>query len=128
MSQETYARFIVTSNVYSAEQISGKIGLKPHRTWKKGDLRPNTQIAEPSNGWLINSPVGKDQPLRLHVERLLAILSPHAKEIAGLTPACDSELSCVYYGESRPEVNFESTIIQGLSKLDCSLDIDIYIT
>jgi hypothetical protein len=127
MIQESYTRLIITSNVYSAEKIAEMLGLSFDRAWRKGDLRPKTMIVEPSNGWLIASRLSKDQPLLLHVEDLLTRLTPYAERLAALRPACDVEFSCVYYGESSPELNFDPLVLKRLVAMNCSFDIDVYI-
>jgi hypothetical protein len=128
MSDETIVRLKITGTNRPPEQISKAIGLTCDRSWRIGDKRENTVIVEKTNGWVLNSGLPKTASLEAHIEDLLKRLLAHADKLRLLSEDECTELSCVVYAASPPALNFDKTVIQRLSDLGVSLDIDLYLT
>ncbi|MBP7142708.1 MAG: DUF4279 domain-containing protein [Opitutaceae bacterium] len=126
MTEEIIVRLKILSVTHTPDQITSLSGLRCDRSWLVGDKRGNTKIVEKCNGWILNSSLTKDASLVDHIENVLELAAPVAGKIRALSEHAEVELSCVIYSFSPPALNFESTIIERISSLGASLDIDLY--
>ena len=113
--------------MHAPERITELIGIAPDRVWRAGDLRPNTIIIEPDNGWVLDSGLPKSSSVELAFEAVLTRLSPYEFRISELSKYNGIVLSCIVYTSSAPALYFDKAAIQRLNKLGADLDIDLYL-
>jgi hypothetical protein len=126
MIPETIVRLRITSCTHSPEFISEALGILCDKSWHLGDTRPKTTIKEIANGWILNSGLDKSTPIEDQLESLLKRIAPCSDKIELTLPDALIEVSCVIYADSPPALNFDKSIIDGISSLHASLDIDLY--
>ena len=126
MSEETYVRLKIISDVHSPEEISSILGVRYDRAWRVGDKRGKSIIVEKTNGWLMESMLPKNTPLEAQMEGLLHRLRPFASKIKALADTCTIEFSCVIYCQYHPALYFEGGMIAAIASLGAALDIDLY--
>ena len=127
MPDETIVRLKIISNRQTPEQITDTVGLTCDKSWRIGDKRGKTIIVEKNNGWVLNSSLPKSASLEAHVENLLERLSPCAAKIQMFAEHDDVEFSCVIYAATPPALNFSKVVVQNISLLGASLDVDLYL-
>jgi len=107
--------------------ITEAVGLACDKCWHCGDKRARSIIVEKDNGWVLHSGLPKTASLDAHIEALLSKLDPFKESIRFISLADTVELSIVIYAPSPPALNFDSSIINQLTELGASMDIDLYI-
>jgi hypothetical protein len=127
MGDKTIVRLKIISTNRTPEEIDELVGIRSHKSWHIGDRRPTTIIQETNNGWVLNSEVSKSATLEAHIAQILDRVIPYAGRIHFLSEQDIVELSCVIYASASPALNFSNTVIQQISSLGASLDIDLYI-
>ncbi len=125
---ENYVHLAVLSDSLDPEEISSQLGLSCDEAWVVGDKRVNTLLLEKENGWVLKSRVEKNADLEDHIESVMELIkdSEHKFKAISCTKGCIVQLSYISYCESTPALNFENEVIDWLSSLGASLDIDIY--
>ena len=127
MKSENIVRLRITSLSRTPEQVTEATGIPCDSSWRIGDKRAKTVIEEKKNGWVLNSALPRSESLETHVERLLERLAPHLDKIRRFSQEDSVELSCVVYAAEPPALNFSRSVIDRLSRLGASLDIDLYL-
>jgi Domain of unknown function (DUF4279) len=101
MASKVYVRLQILSEVRTPEEISRELGVAYDTSWRIGDLRAKTTIAEKQHGWVLNSALPITADLQDHVQDLLARLAPIADRVKALTSNAVVEFSCVVYEVAR---------------------------
>jgi hypothetical protein len=127
MPDEIIVRLKIISYCQVPQQITNMVGLACDKSWLIGDKRGKTIIVEQNNGWVLNSSLPKSASLEAHVENLLKRLSPYADKIQKFAEHDNVEFSCVIYATTPPALNFSNAVIQKISLLGASLDVDLYL-
>ena len=110
----------------SPEQIGEELGVPADKSWHKGDHRPKTGLLEKENGYEFQATPAMDVSLEEQTDALLRRLDPIAEKIRALR--CDHvQLTCVVYASEVPSIHFPSSVIERLSRLGASIDVDLYI-
>ena len=123
-------RTIVRLHIFgeaTPELLDAQLGIRCDSSWRKGDRRGRTLIIEKENGWSLDSGLPESESLENHCRALLERLSGHYAEIRKVSESDSVELSCVLYSDSPPALNFERSVMEAVSLLGASLDIDLYI-
>jgi len=124
---EIIVRLKIISNRQTPEQITDTVGLACDKFWRIGDKRGKTIIVEKNNGWVLNSSLPKSASLEAHIESLLERLSPFATKIHMFAEHDVVEFSCVIYAANPPALNFSKEVVQNISLLGASLDVDLFL-
>ncbi len=127
MSEECFVQLKILSNLLLPKEIDSYVGVISDQSWKAGDYRKNTRITEKSNGWVLNSGLGKQERLISHINKLLERIYPYREKLKFLSQNNTIEFSCVVYSEEVPPLYFEKDIIEQLSMIGATLDIDLYV-
>ena len=75
---------------------------------------------------MVSSLLPKSAYAEAHLEALLARLRPHTKTFKALSSEMILEVSIVIYTSVRPSLSFSKEIMQQISDLGASFDIDLY--
>lgn len=115
-----WVRFIIASRTLTADQISAQIGLHHDISLKVPARRKNV------HEWIAASSLKPDDPLKNHMEYLLARLAPKAKQIEKLLRKHHGLFSVVIASPrpNRPEMWFEKNILHDISALGADIHID----
>ncbi len=127
MSEECFVQLKILSNQLLPEEIDSCVGMTSDWSWMAGDYRKNTRIIEKSNGWVLNSGLGKQEQLISHINKLLERVYPYREKLKLLSQNYTIEFSCAIYSEEAPPLYFEKGIIEQLSMIGATLDIDLYV-
>jgi len=114
------------SDTVSPEWITETLQIQPDKIWRRGDPRAGC-LVQVENGWQIEGESEGASFDELTVE-LLSRAEIETGRFREVSSECTVELSCVAYCESPPELNFQKSTIQALSRIGASLDIDVYLT
>jgi hypothetical protein len=129
-------KYILTSFLVNPEEITKILGIQPTKSWRKGELIPKTSLPHKTNGWLIESGLGKNAELENHLESLKHILNPAIDKIEQLPKETEAEISCVvniYHSRSieeehnTPALHLDLKHIQLLNQLKAEIDYDLYV-
>jgi hypothetical protein len=121
-----YVSLRLTSNSKSPEQFFSELGVVAEKSWRKGDIRKKTRIVEKENGYEFVAVYARDATFDEMVSGLLARLEPISGKIRTL--ACDHvQLTCAVYSKEAPAIQFSPLVIEDLSRMGASIDIDLYI-
>lgn len=124
---KTFVSMRLTSDEKSPEQIFAALGVPADKSWRKGDRRENTILIEKENGYEFRSNEPGEMAIEEQTCALLCRLDPIAEKIRTLR--CDHvQLTCVVYSLAVPSVHFSASLIEKISRLGASIDIDLYIT
>jgi hypothetical protein len=124
---ETLVRFRLTGE-FEPDAITQALGLQPTQTWRKDELVPKTIIRRESDGWLIDSGMGKNAWLNEQVTALFKKLEPSWSALEKICSHTQADLSCVIYTSGdRPGIWFEADTVRRLASLNAFIDVDLYV-
>ena len=131
MEQEydTYAYFWVSDFDCDPKVISDILGLKPSRSFKKGDL-----ISDKSNhrrkfsSWEYLSSLPRSEPCQdAHISNLIEVMLKKKDAIKILKEKYEIGINCVgYYHDANPGFHMSAELINSCSTLGISIDFDLY--
>jgi hypothetical protein len=108
-------------------EISARVGMKPTRSWKKGDINPSTQRERNHSRWCLDSRLDQTAPLESHVADVLEQLRPHATSVEQVRSAVDGGMQLVAYFYSHyPGFSLEASVLSELGALKLGIDCDFY--
>ena len=126
-----YASIDVFSKSLNAENIENILNIKYDEKREIGQPRAKKTILKyTENIWKLKSNTDPNLPLEHHIENLLERIGPNIKNFSQLGDNCEVQCSCIIEGEEEdgtPEIGFPSSLIQKLSLLNASIDVDLYI-
>ena len=116
-----------TSSHTSPDEVTRVLGVKPNRTWLRGETISGTKRQYSENGWRLASGLDASHGLEEHLLTLLTAIEPLAPKIAKLAERWDTEIGCVIYASQYvPEMHFSPSVLRRLSDLGVDVDIDLY--
>jgi hypothetical protein len=130
MQDQFSAKIGIFSETITPDRISEIVGIKPDKIYIKGDRRGKSSIKQKENGWIIYSRIRRDSPLQDHISDLFERIYNKTDEIAEITkqPNTEVELGCTVWSSDRPPLYFTKEQISIISKIQASLDIDLYLS
>jgi hypothetical protein len=129
MQDEFGAKLGIFSDAIPPDSMSEMVGMKPDKSYIKGDHRGNTTIKQKENGWIIYSQVERAAPLQDHINSLLKRIENYTSRIEEIAkqPNVEIELGCTVWSGDRPPLYFTREQISILNKICASIDIDLYL-
>lgn len=120
----------IYSKKYSAEEINKLLTIAYDQCWVMGMPRsPRSSVMKfEQHAWFIVSDPSLNQvPLDRQIKKLFERVEPSIDKFAKLYNDCEIYFNCTIEGDENPELNFPKEIIYLISKIQASLDVDIYI-
>lgn len=111
----------------SSTRISEALGVVPTRTWRAGEpVAPGAANRQPTNGWLVTSPVDPVNPDPDEAVTKVLNLIPDGA-FGRLPTDADVQLSVTIYGHrERPSLYLSNRTLAMLAAIRASLDVDTY--
>jgi hypothetical protein len=118
-----------TSEIYSFEELSENLVLKPLTGWTKGDYRKNGKSQYNFSRISYEPFISEAYELERQIKLLLTELEKHAESIIELTKKATTYISvCKHqYVSGNAGIHLGIETINRLAKLNLSIDIDTYI-
>ena len=131
MEQEydTYAYFWVSDFDCDPEVISDILGLKPNRSFKKGDLiSDKSKNRWKHSSWEYLSSLPRNEPCQdAHISNLVEVMLKKKDAIKKLKEKYEIGINCVgYYHDANPGFHMSADLINSCSTLGISIDFDLY--
>lgn len=129
MESEISVYFTLTGLDCEPEEITAKIGIKPTKTWKVGDLiNSRGTIRRKHNGWKLESKLEKSAELEEQIKSVLEQLQPSWQPLREICTQYDAEINCVIYTIKQiPAIHFDREIIEKVNQLNAAIDVDLYV-
>ena len=120
----------ITSKVFSAEEITNILGLKPSKSDGKGtplsNRNPYGKLRNMSC-WILESDLENANYLEEHVEHLISIIESKSEEFIFLSRDCRIEICCGIFVEEEDQQGTFSLSSQTLKRL-VKIPLDIIAT
>jgi hypothetical protein len=129
MKQESHIRLSVFDFGDDPSIVTETLGIEPTKSWAKGDSNNNKPNSFRHNSrWELQSPLPLSVEPGKHIDKLLSILESNAEIVRKAKQNFDATILCaIYYYDTYNEgFNLSESIIQRLSKLELSIDFDLY--
>ena len=125
MSPGNDVYFAVTSEMHSLEELLALAGIKPTRTWRRGEK--NGKLPR-HNGFEIRSFEKKTGDVEDKLRALLDTLLPFRANLSHLSALASVGVSIAYYGykEQMGGIYLDEEMIGKLAELHVPVDIDLY--
>ncbi len=125
---ENHVRLMVLSDNLSPEKLIKQLAMSGDKIWSLGDKRLNTLLLEKENGWVLKSKIALNLDLEDQIENVMSLIKWNEARFKAISnqEGCFIQLSCACYYDDEPPLIFESEVINWLSDLNASLDIDLY--
>lgn len=130
MESEIYAYFSLIGIDLDPEEITAKVGIKPTKTWRVGDLvSPRATIRKKYSGWSVYSQVENSIHLEDYIKSVLEQLQPGWRSLVELCKVYKAEISCVIYYRSGsvPAIHFDKYLVEMAHQLNAEIDVDFYV-
>ena len=110
------------------DEIGNEIGLDADRKIFKGTPRGKSPILKhQEHVWIIDSKANEKSPIDDHIVNLRNRLGKYGAKIYELKSSCTIQCVCIVICDSAPPLNFPNDLINWLSEIGASLDVDLYI-
>jgi hypothetical protein len=128
MKTEIKASFGFTDFPMPPQELTKELGIEPTHSWKKGDPGIASKLPMKNNGWELSSGLELSKDFESHLRALLDKIRPLKENFINVGKKFPTVLSCIIYiyGEDRPYLGFESTVVKELADLNATIDIDLY--
>ncbi len=124
---ELIVRFRLTGE-FDPDQITSDLGIPPSETWRKGDFVRSTIICRETDGWCLNSALGKTAGLEQQTKAILKMFEPSWTKLEKFCSTLNAELSCsIYTSGYRPSIHFDTAVVQRMASINGTIDVDLYI-
>jgi len=122
-----YRAYFTLVGDFDPADITLRLGIEPTRSWKKGDINPNTQYERNHSRWSLNSRLEQTASLESHVSDVLEQLRPHASSVEQIRDEVEGGLQLVaYFYSVYPGFSLEAPVLFELGKLKLGIDCDFY--
>jgi Domain of unknown function (DUF4279) len=128
MDPEISIQFSLQGN-FDPEALTRRLGLRPTRTWRRGDGRTAARAWE-WDGWAVRAGPEHSVDLVDLTIRLVAHLEPHVDAISAACEECGltAHLDLIALTtDTMPTVHFEPHIVSVLARLGVELDVDVWL-
>jgi hypothetical protein len=132
MEGGTRVYLLITSEIFSPEEITARVGLTPTKSHQMGDPVRKKSPARTYrvHMWHFEPQKGIPGTVEEKLKVLLEEVNPAVAQIADLRPMCDVGVMVVFEGWGGDwqfgGIHFETEIVQGLAALGATLDLDLY--
>ena len=118
----------ITGFQCSPDEISHIIGIFPTKKWLKGDIIDKRVIVRrKQNGWMLQSELLEDRPVKEHIENLLSMVMPKKERLKNIPPDAEIAIYCVVYSTlGRPDISLDPAMIKAIAELGAWVDFDLY--
>ena len=116
----------VTSQIWTPETITNRIGLQADRLWERGSLaRPQARYPRQFHGWELASTAEASEPVGAHVKSIISRLGGAVGSVRGLSAQRDSVTVklWVQLEGSWPGISLPSETLQDIGSLGCPLEL-----
>tara|TARA_Y100001956_G_scaffold65005_1_gene65809 strand:+ start:863 stop:1252 length:390 start_codon:yes stop_codon:yes gene_type:complete len=123
-----YCKLTLTGFREEPNTVVELLKVAPDFVWAKGDKRNKSAMSplHEENGLQFDSGANESEELSSHLSKILEKLKKLYSQDIVNELKCDKELSVIVYPtEYVPEIHFDSELLQYMSKMDVSLDVDI---
>jgi hypothetical protein len=124
------AKLGVYSEKLSAGEINDILDITYDKYWIKGmpcSKRSDVMKFE-QHAWFIVSDIPNDVPLDRQIINILERIEPSIDKFAQLYDECEIYFNCTIEGDENPELHLSSELIQLMSNIKASFDVDIFIS
>jgi len=115
----------------SIDEISNELKLNPSRSWIKGEKVPNrkSDIRRKQSTWEYQSTIDPTEPIEKHIDSLLDTFESKKDVFKKFSKKYYTELTlAIYeYKSCNPGFLLENKMLERISKLGLTLDVDIYV-
>jgi hypothetical protein len=126
---ETYATLRIFSDELTPDQVSGKLGLEPTTSFRKGEpISPRVPRPRPEHGWLFcTDGLVDSKDTRRHIDWLLDKITPKADAFARITRG--GSRSDIYsfwvsaHGQGGPTLSIHQMHRLVMLGLECTYDV-----
>jgi hypothetical protein len=123
----TYCAYFTLVGEFDPAEITAFLGLKPTRSWKKGDINEQTKLERKHSRWCLDSRLENTSSLEKHIADVLDQLRPHIPSISELRSTVDGGMQLVaYYHTDYPGFSLDDSAIFELAQLKLGIDCDFY--
>lgn len=125
--------FRIVGNDFSPDQVSVVSGLKPSKSFLKGDkISQTSSLKYKENIWILESSSDSSLDMESYFIDLQNKITPHIEKFEVICKKYYCEFSCSFYlqvgsEDSIPSVHLNREIISFIEKLNAEVDIDIYV-
>lgn len=113
------------------DEISDTLEIQPTDSWLKGELIPNRKgnIRRKQSTWEYESTVPISEPIEKHINSLLDTFKSKTEILKEFSHTYYTELTLVIYEYESGNTGLiiEKEVIEKISELGLTLDIDIYV-
>ena len=130
MATEITVSFTLRGASFDPGLITNTIGIIPSGVWREGDLIPKTQMTRNDCGWRLSAQSDSGLDIESAVTAIFNQIKPRVDQINRMRSVyhMSAELECVIFVDDEvPAMNIDCDVVDVLSKLDSSIDIDLYL-
>jgi hypothetical protein len=125
-----YASFCITEKELDPQRITNKLGIKPDKSFKRGEIRNSDKRPWSHGLWLIDSSQHvKSINLLVHINWLMKKIEPAQTKLKTILKeeTIDAKLSCFWIMPSSHEaLVIEPKLLRQIAGLGIRLELDIY--
>jgi hypothetical protein len=121
--------FRFVGNLIDLQHITNVIGLRPSTIRVKGDLASeHTERKHPTNYWGLESDAAPEEPLSMHLHRMMDMLEPHLEGIRQLRKeSYEPIFFCgLFYTNVSGDIKLDAYTLSRLAEFGISLEINAY--
>jgi len=133
MTYEAKMFLVIMGFEQHPDVITNDLGVKPSKTWLKGDRVANTQLTRKNNGWELASGLDATQSTDAHLKALMKIVSSNHNQFKLICSKYNSQVSCAIYAGGSGEGNYvpfylEKDLIQLCGEVGLEINCEFYPT
>jgi hypothetical protein len=123
---EHYA-YVTLHGDFDPEEITRKIGLKPTKSWKKGDRAANRDHIRVFSRWSLASKFKTTDPLEAHIRDVFSQLESRKTVVRALSKDYGGTLQLAgYFWQGFPGLHFSVDISEAIASFGLAVDFDFY--
>jgi len=126
-----YAEFGVYAEHLNPQHITDLLGMRPDKTWRKGDLKAARGVATRKEGcWKIATVPSENttQSLNDHLRALLGRIGAARESVTLLAKDSLIEFACVIKFEADvPALHIDADVLQAIAAMNGCVDLDVYL-
>lgn len=125
-NNEQYAYFAITGD-FDPVEITKRLKTEPTRSWRLGDICPETHQERTESRWSLYSRLAQDQSLEDHIRDVFIQLDASPDAFRGISREFRGWLQLVaYFHHHYPGLYFERDMTETLARYELEVDFDFY--